>query len=196
MTRIRLSLAALVAALATIALPGRAAAQGPTSPTAPAGRVAFVAVQAVLQRTPGYAEADSIWSQEAETYRRQLTQLQGRMDSATAAFDQQSVMLSASQRAAEQKKLQQHAADLQQQVTDLQQKATDRQRELLDPIEQRVMAVIEGLRAEGNYSVVFDVSAQNSAIVAADKTLDLTQKAIARLGSTAGSSGGGTPGND
>jgi len=193
MNRIRLSLVALMAALAATALPGRAGAQGQT---APAGRVAFVAVQAILQQTPGYAEADSIWSQEAEGYRRQLTQLQSRMDSATTAFDQQSVMLSASQRAAEQKKLQQHAADLQQQVTELQQKAADRQRELLDPIEQRVMAVIEGLRAEGNYSVVFDVSAQNSAIVAADKSLDLTQKAIARLGASAGSSGGGTPGND
>jgi len=194
MTRIRYRLAALAAALVTTILPARATAQGQN---APAGRVAYVAVQAILQRTPGYAEADSIWSQEAEGYRRQLTQLQSRMDSATAAFDQQSVMLSASQRAAEQKKLQDQAANLQQQVQELQQKAGERQAELLNPIEQRVMAVIEGLRAEGNYAMVFDISSQQgSNIVAADKSLDLTQKAIARLTSAAGASGGGTPGND
>ncbi len=192
MTRFRICLTAVAAVLVTTIAPGRASAQGGQAPT---GRVAYVAVQAVLQRTPGYAQADSIWTQEAEGYRRQLTGLQARMDSATAAFDQQSVMLSASQRTAEQKKLQQQAADLQQQVTELQQKASDRQRELLDPIEQRVMAVIEGLRAEGNYAIVFDVSAQGSNIVAADKSLDLTQKAIARLGTAAGASGG-TPGND
>lgn len=194
MTRIRYSLAAIGAALVTTILPARAAAQGQN---APSGRVAYVAVQAILQRTPGYAEADSIWSQEAEGYRRQLTQLQSRMDSATAAFDQQSVMLSASQRAAEQKKLQDQAAALQQQVQELQQKAGERQAELLNPIEQRVMAVIEGLRAEGNYAMVFDISSQQgSNIVAADKSLDLTQKAIARLTSAAGNPGGGTPGND
>lgn len=186
MTGIRSALTAL-AAVALLAIgPAVASAQG-QAPT----RIGYVAVQAVLQRTPGYAQADSIWSQENVGYQRELQQLQARMDSATAAFDQQSVMLSPSNRASEQKKLQDLAAALNEQVNTLRQRAADRQRELLDPIEQRVMAVIEGLRAEGNFAVIFDVSAQTSTIVAADKSLDLTPRAIERL--TAGS---GTTGND
>lgn len=182
MMRIRHTLPALAAL--TIALsPVAAAAQG-------SQRVAYVAVQAVLQRTPGYAQAESVWTKESEGFQRQMTQLQARMDSATAVFEQQSVMLSASNRATEQQKLQTLANDLNGQVTAIRQQAQTRQRELLDPIEERVMAVIEGLRAEGNFSVVFDVSNQASTIVAADTSLDLTQKAIDRLTSS------GSPGND
>lgn len=184
MTRTRLLPTTLAALALAAVLPGSARAQS-------TGKVAYVAVQAVMQRAPGYAQADSIWTQEAEGYRRELTQLQSRMDSASAAFDQQSVMLSAANRAAEQKKLQTQAQALQQRAAELQQKAQDRQKELLDPIEQRVMAIIEGLRAEGNYAIIFDVSANGGNIVAADKSLDLTQKAIDRL-----SAAGGTPGNE
>ncbi len=182
MTRIRFALPA-VAAMTIALLPAVAAAQA-------SQRVAYVAVQAVLQRTPGYAQAESVWTQESEGYTRQMTQLQSKMDSATAVFEQQSVMLSASNRATEQQKLQTLATTLNEQVNTLRQQAAARQRELLDPIEERVMAVIEGLRAEGNYSIVFDVSNQASTIVAADTSLDLTPKAIARLTS------GGSPGND
>jgi Skp family chaperone for outer membrane proteins len=184
----QLRLAISTAALSTLALvPFAAHAQ------APAGRVAYVAVQAVMQRTPGYAQADSTWNREFEGYQREMTQLQARMDSAAAAFDQQAVMLSASAREAERKKLQDQAAALNTRVNELRQRAAERQRELLDPIEERVMAVIEGLRAEGNYAIIFDVSNQYSTVVAADRSLDLTPRAIERL-NAAGA--GGTPGGN
>lgn len=183
MTAFRFVLTALGAV--ALGLPTAVSAQGQTAPT----RVAYVAVQAVLQRTPGYAQADSIWTQEESGYQRELQQLQARMDSATTAFDQQSVMLSPSNRAAEQKRLQELATQLNERVAQLRQRAAERQRELLDPIEQRVMAVIEGLRAEGNYALVFDISSQTSNIVAADKALDLTPRAIERLTADTGSTG-------
>lgn len=168
-------------------------AVAPAVAEAQAGPVAYVAVQAVLQRTPGYVQAESTWTREMETYQREMTQIQSRMDSATTVFEQQSVMLSASNRAAERKKLEDQAAELQQRVGELQQRARDRQRELLSPIEERVMAVIEGLRAEGNYSLILDVSNQYNTVVAADKALDLTPRAIERL-TAAGA--GGTPGGN
>ena len=48
-------------------------------------------------------------------------------------------------------------------------------------------SVIEGVRAAGNYAMIFDVSAQNSGIVAADRSLDLTQKVIDQLKAGGGS---------
>jgi Skp family chaperone for outer membrane proteins len=179
--------------VSTIALTALALLPGRVEGQAQPGRVAYVAIQAVMQRTPGYAQAESTWTREFEGYQREMTQLQARMDSASAAFDQQAVMLSASAREAERKKLQDQATALNTRVNELRQRASERQRELLDPIEERVMAVIEGLRAEGNFAIVFDVSNQYSTIVAADKSLDLTPRAIERL-TNAGA--GGTPGGN
>lgn len=167
---------------------------GTNSTVAAQSSVAYVAIQAVLQQTPGYAKAESTWTTELEGYKRQMTQLQARLDSASAAFDQSSVMLSPSNRAAERKKLEAQATEMQQQVNDIQQQASDRQRQLLDPIQKRVLAVVESLRVEGKYSMVFDISSQGGSIVTADTTLDLTRKAIARLQSPSGEAG--TSGND
>jgi hypothetical protein len=44
-----------------------------------------------------------------------------------------------------------------------------------------VNSVIEGVRAAGNYAVIFDVSSPNNGIVTADKALDLTQRIIQQL---------------
>ena len=70
---------------------------------------------------------------------------------------------------------------LQQRTQELQQRASARERELLEPIQTKVNTVIEGLRASGNYAMIFDVSAPNSGIVTADKSLDLTARVIQQL---------------
>ena len=51
---------------------------------------------------------------------------------------------------------------------------------------QRVTAVIEGIRAEFNYSLIFDAAAQGSALVTADRTLDISPLVIQRLQAGAG----------
>ena len=56
-----------------------------------------------------------------------------------------------------------------------------RERELLEPIQSRINSVIEGIRAAGGYAIIFDVSAPNSGIVTADRTLDLTAKVLQQL---------------
>lgn len=182
MTRVRSILAILTAVVLGITVT-------PATGTAQAQGVAYVAFQAVRESTPGYAKAESTWTTEVEGFKRQMTELQARLDSAAAAFEQKSAMLSPSNRAAERKQLEDQAAAMQQEVASLNQQAAIRQRELLDPIEQRVVTVIESLRVEGNYAIVFDVTAPGSGVVTADKSLDLTQKAIDRLTASAGSSG-------
>jgi Skp family chaperone for outer membrane proteins len=67
------------------------------------------------------------------------------------------------------------------QISDLQQRATAREQQLTAPIMARVTAVIEGIRAEFNYSMIFDASAQNGGLVSADRTLDISQLVIQRL---------------
>jgi hypothetical protein len=61
-----------------------------------------------------------------------------------------------------------------------------RERELVQPLEDRVKGIIEGLRAERNLALVFNVSGPVNAIVAADRSLDLTPTIIQRLKSSGG----------
>ena len=146
-----------------------------------AGKLAYVNTQAILKSTPGYAQAESTFTKELQTYRGEVQKLQSSLDSAASDFEQQSVMLSPTQRAAKRKDLEGQQQKLEQRSQELQQRAATRERELLNPIQSKVNSVIEGMRASGNYAIIFDVSAPNNGIVTADKSLDLTQKVIAQL---------------
>jgi outer membrane protein len=163
-------------AVVSLAGAGSLAAQQAAGP-----RVAYVNTQAILKQTPGYVKAESTFTKELATYRVEVQKLQASLDSAASDFDQQSVMLSPTQRAARRKDLQAQQQKLEQRTQELQQKAATRERELLDPIQSKVNSVIEGVRAAGNYAIIFDVSAPNNGIVTADKTLDLTQRVIQQL---------------
>jgi outer membrane protein len=145
------------------------------------GKLAYVNTQAILKSTPGYAQAESTFTKELQTYRGEVQKLQSSLDSAASDFEQQSVMLSPTQRAAKRKDLEGQQQKLEQRTQELQQRASTRERELLDPIQTKVNSVIEGIRASGNYAMIFDVSAPNSGIVTADKSLDLTDKVIQQL---------------
>ena len=144
-------------------------------------KVAYVNTQNILKQTPGYVKAESTFTKELEGYRVEVQKLQATLDSAASDFDQQSVMLSPTQRAAKRKDLQGQQQKLEQRTQELQQRAATRERELLDPIQSKVNSVIEGVRAAGNYAIIFDVSAPNNGIVTADKGIDLTQRVIQQL---------------
>ena len=163
---------------------GLAAVAGTGSLAAQQGgnaKVAYVNTQAILKQTPGYVKAESTFTKELANYRVEVQKLQASLDSAASDFDQQSVMLSPTQRAAKRKDLQTQQQKLEQRTQELQQRAATRERELLDPIQGKVNSVIEGVRAAGNYAMIFDVSAPNNGIVTADKSIDLTQKVIQQL---------------
>ena len=165
---------AALLALVCVAAPAAAQQGG-------AAKLAYVNTQAILKSTPGYAQAESTFTKELQTYRGEVQKLQASLDSSASDFEQQSVMLSPTQRAAKRKDLEGQQQKLEQRTQELQQRAATRERELLDPIQSKVNSVIEGMRASGNYAMIFDVSAPNSGIVTADKSLDLTDKVIQQL---------------
>lgn len=170
--------ATLFVALVVSAVP-LMAQQAPAS--ASAGRLAFVNMRRVLSETPGYAQAESTFVREMTGYRAEFQRLQASLDSAGQAFEQQATLLSPSARTTRRRELETQQQQLEQRGQELQQRATTRERELLDPIQTRVVGVIERLRAAGGYAMVFDVSAQTSTIVTADQSLDLSERVIAEL---------------
>ena len=167
------------AVLAALAL----AAAAPAAAQAPAAapkRIGFVSFRDVLQRTPGYAAAESTFTREVESFRQEVAQLQQQMDSAVQAFDQQSIALSPAARAQKQRDLQQMQQRIEARTGELQQRAADRERELLRPIQSRVESIIQGMRAELNLSLILDTGPGNG-VVAFDPALDLTARVLERL---------------
>ncbi len=169
---------AFVLLAAGLLFPTRGAAQQ-TPPTAT--RIAFINSQAVLKAAPGFAQAESLFTREVEGYRAEATRLQTTLDSAAAAFNRDGVLLSPSAREAKRKELETQQQQLEARVAELQQKGVQRERELLDPITNRIQTVIDGVRAEGNYHMIFDIAVLGSGIVSADRSLDLTETVVRRL---------------
>ena len=184
------SLFQLVAVSAAFASARTVAAQRPTQPThkaaapAPSGTVlhlGYVNSRAILAATPGYAQAESTFTREMDAARTEVAKLQAQLDSAATDFQNSSVLLSPTARQQKQQGLTQQQQQIEQKTQELQTRMQGRERELIEPIQSRVQAVIEGIRAEGNYAMIFDVSAMGGAVVAADRGLDLTQTVIDRL---------------
>jgi outer membrane protein len=149
--------------------------------SAPSVKIGIINSRQILQQTPGYAAAESTFDREVKGFREEVQKLQRQMDSSIQAFDQQSIALSPAARQAKQKDLQTQQHHLEQRTTELQQRAQQREQELMAPIQARINAVIQGLRAEGNYAVIFDADAQGSNIIAADPALNLTPTVMGRL---------------
>lgn len=159
------------------AAPAALAAQAPQ----PALKIAFLNSRDILQRTPGYAAAESVFTREVQGFREEVQKLQQQLDSVVQAFDQQSIALSPAAKQAKQRELQTLQQRLEQRSNELQERAQQRERELLQPIQARVNGVIQGIRAEGNYALILDADAPGSAIIAADPVLNITAKVVQRL---------------
>lgn len=159
----------------------KSAATAPAPTQSGATKLAFVNARRILQSTPGWTTAEQTFTKESEGYRGELQKLQATLDSMASEYEQQSVVLSPTQRQAKRTELETKRTQLETRAQELQQKAQARETELLAPLQQKVNAVIESVRAEGNYAFIFDVSSQGGNIVAADRSLDLTEKVIEKL---------------
>ncbi|MFO7588258.1 MAG: OmpH family outer membrane protein [Gemmatimonadota bacterium] len=177
---ISVALAALM--LGTV---GTAAAQdGPPTGTT----VVYLDSQEILQAAPGSAEAQRTFDRELTEWRRELEVDAATLDSLVRDYQRQEVMLSPQAKEQKQTELRSRQQELATKRGELETRARQRQGELLQPILDRVRGVIEQVRAERNYSMVFDV--QTDGVIAADPALDVTDLVVRRLGGTPVAPGG------
>jgi outer membrane protein len=174
---------ALLVILISAAMAAPQVARAQSSPCAKSG-FAFVSSQEVLASIPAYLQADSLVQKDIAAYQLEMAKLQGNLDSASRAYQDKSTLLSSAQKAAEIKKLEAQRDQIQAHGTDLQGKVQTRQAELFQPITTRVQEMLDGMRAELNCAVIFDISPGGnggSYIASADKSLNLTSRMIERL---------------
>jgi len=144
-------------------------------------QMAYVESELILPQMPGYAQAESTFAADMESYQAEVEALRVSLDSAVAAYQQQEAMLSPTmrqQRQTELGQMQQQGVDREAQLT---QRAQERNAELLSPFESRIQAVIDGLRAERNLAFIFNVSTPGNQVIAADPSLNLTNLVIQRV---------------
>jgi outer membrane protein len=166
--------AALLALALSMTTAGAAMAQGTL-------KIAYINSQKILAEAPGRAEVEAEMQKEMESYRAQIQKMGDSLNTMVAAYQKVESTLSPSARAGRQQEIQKKESEYQQRVADLQHKAQQREAELVQPIMQQIDRIIEQVRAENGYAIVFDAGNQSGTVVAADSTLDITNKVIAKL---------------
>jgi len=158
-----------------------AAAQG-ASP-APSGtlKIAFIRSQDIFAQTPGRAEAEAQFNKEVETARAQEKVMGDSINALLGDYARTESTLSADAKTSRQAAIREKQASFQQRQQQLEQKVQQRQTELVQPILQHINGIIEEVRAQNGYAIVLDAQATGGGVVAADKSLDVTDQVIARL---------------
>ena len=177
---------------ASLALIVGAATAGSASAQA-APKFGFINSAAILAEAPGRAEAENQFKTEVAAYQAQLQRMSDSLQAMGAAFDKAAPTPDSATRAVRGKAIADKEADYQNRAKALDQQMQNRQAELIRPLMENLQKIIEQVRAEDNYSMIFDVASQTSVIVAADKNLDITQKVLARVKAAGKPTTAGTP---
>lgn len=162
------------AALGLVLVSGVAQAQGGV-------KIAYVNTEALMAAAPGRAQADSLLNKEGEAYRAQLQKLQDSLNTMLSSYQKKEPTMTAAQKDAAQKAMNTMEQDLQAKNSQFQQQFQQRTTEVMAPITEAVRKVLDDIRAEDGYAIIFANDPGGSSIVAADKNLDITDRVVARL---------------
>jgi len=163
-----------VALLAFAATPGTSGAQA-------VPKLAYLNSQQLLVEAPGRAEAAAQFEREMNTFRTRVQLMGDSLNALMADYNKQEVVLSPAAREQKQKAIRAKEEDYQKRTQLMQQQAEQRNVELMQPIMEQIQKIIDDIRAEEGYTMIFDVGASGGAVVAADRNLDITPRVIARL---------------
>jgi outer membrane protein len=157
-----------------------AGAQGPTPAAAPA-KIAFIRSQDIFAVAPGRNEAEAQFNKEVEAARAQEKVMGDSINVMLTDYGKVESTLTADQKVVRQQAIRDKQAQFQQRQQQIEQQVQQRQTELVQPILQLINKIINDIRAENSYSMVFDAQAQGGGVVAADRNLDITDQVIVRL---------------
>lgn len=144
-------------------------------------KLAYIDSRLILANTPGRAEAESTFTREYAVMQVEVQRMQQQLDSSIQEYNRTSLVLSPAAKQQRESDIRQMEQRTRQRAAELEQRAGQREQELTAPIMRRVNAVIEGIRAEFNYSMIFDAAAQGGSLVTADRSLDISPLVIRRL---------------
>ena len=142
-------------------------------------RIGYINSTAIMEQAPGAEAAQTQFNQEMQVYEAEIERARARIDSMAQRYEQQQLTLSPDARQRREQEIMQAQQELATRGQQLEQLMGQRQQELVQPVMDLINSVIDAIRSEGNYALIFDVSA--GSIIAADPSLDLTEEVIRRL---------------
>lgn len=151
-------------------------------------KIGFINSAQILDQAPGAREASQQFERDLAQMRAQIQPATDSLDQLISAYEAQALTLSPEAKQRREQQILAKREELQEMAAALDQQASARRAELVQPIMDRVSGMIEELRVEGGYSIIFDVA--DGSIVAADPSLDLTAEVLRRL--QAGAAPGGS----
>jgi outer membrane protein len=160
---------------------GITAQSAPPTTTAAAAnglKIGYINSERLVREAPGAAEAQTTMQREAKKIEADLELLQDSVENLIADYNQKQVMLSPDAKKKQQDAITAKRTTLQQRSAAAQQQMENRQRQLIQPIMDRINKVIDDVRKEQGFALIFNAP---GAIVSADTTLDLTSAVLTRL---------------
>ena len=173
--------ASFIALATSLIVAGTAAAQAAQATAAAPAKIAYINSALLLQQAPGRSEAEAQFEREVGVYRQQIQRMDDSLRTLVASFDREAPKLDSVTRETRRRSIGVREVEYQARARGLDSTMQARQAQLVKPIMERVQSVIEAIRTEDGYSMIFDVGSQVSLVVAADKKLDLTDRVLARL---------------
>ena len=144
-------------------------------------KIAYVNTQVLMEAAPGRIAAESLLNKMGEGFRSALAREQDSAQKLLASYQKTSATMTAAAKDKAEKDLQALETDLQTKNQTYQQQFDAKRQEVLAPINDLVKSVLDGLLTEGCYAMILDNAPGASVIVAADKNLDITDKAVSKL---------------
>jgi outer membrane protein len=151
-------------------------------------KIGYINSQEILASAPGAKEAQAAFEKDMQGFSAEAQQVQDELTRMQQQLQQQELTLSPEAKRNRQQQIAQKAQEAQDKMAALDQRAAGRRAELVQPIMDKITAVIETMREEGNYALILDVAA--GSIISADPSLDLTQEVLRRLQVTTPPPGG------
>ena len=153
-------------------------------------KIGFIDSQAVISAYPGTSEAQATFNAENAAWERQAQQMQEEVNRLTQELERQSLAMSEERKAQLNAELQRKAMEYQQFVNRIwgqQGQAYQRNQELMQPIINKVNALLEQVGSDEGYDYILD--AASGGIVHANPEYDLTPRVIELMNEGTGPGG-------
>jgi len=154
-------------------------------------RLAYVDVQAVLQRLPEYTGVQQQLERQQQEWQADLTRRQQALDASFREYQTRELLYTSEERTRRRQEIGQAEADLERRRAEYfgpEGQLFSQQQALMRPLQERLLAAIERVATLDNYDYVFDKSGGVLMLYARPQN-DLTERVLRELGVTTPSGG-------
>ena len=142
-------------------------------------KLGYIDSNQIIRESAEAQEAQAQFDREMAQYQTEVQTMGEELQNMLSAYQQQAGTMSEEARTARENEITAKQQEYEQRAQQLEADAVQRRSQLVEPVMERINQVIEAIRTEGGYTMIFDVAA--GAILAADPSLDLTPEVLRRL---------------